>query len=217
MTGRQEYDRNMTGWQDDRQDDRQRILDEYMVNVQEQLWLIWRASAVILRTGFCSEILRSFRLRKTLECELQTALVPIFYLGKLYRVCVLSKVCRYFPSVTIVLQLLMKIKTRASTWLTGSDVTARFAEVMTFIRVTEHYIFLCGRSVSVGDPDPQDPHVFGPPGSGSISRRYRAGSGSGSRSSFFLINVWSGLKWCPQNKILAKNLIFFDWRWCACG
>jgi hypothetical protein len=154
-------------------------------DVQEQLWLIWRASAVILRTGFCSEILRSFRLRKTLECELQTALVPIFYLGKLYRVCVLSKVCRYFPSVTIVLQLLMKIKTRASSWLKGSDVTARFAEVMTFIRVTEHYIFLCGRSVSVGDPDPQDPHVFGPPGSGSISRRYRAGSGSGSRSSFF--------------------------------
>ncbi len=32
MTGRQEYDRNMTGRQDDRQDDRQRILDEYMVN-----------------------------------------------------------------------------------------------------------------------------------------------------------------------------------------
>jgi hypothetical protein len=25
---------------------------------------------------------------------------------------------------------------------------------------------------SVWDPDPQDPHVFGPPGSGSISQRY---------------------------------------------
>jgi hypothetical protein len=34
---------------------------------------------------------------------------------------------------------------------------------------------------SVGDPDsepdPQDPHVFGPPGSGSISQRYGSGSG----------------------------------------
>jgi hypothetical protein len=33
MTGRQEYDRNMTGRQDDRQDDRQRILDEYMIDL----------------------------------------------------------------------------------------------------------------------------------------------------------------------------------------
>jgi hypothetical protein len=32
MPGRQEYDRNMTGRQDDRQDDRQRILDEYMID-----------------------------------------------------------------------------------------------------------------------------------------------------------------------------------------
>jgi hypothetical protein len=50
---------------------------------------------------------------------------------------------------------------------------------------------------SVGDPDPepdpypQDPHVFGPPGSESISQRY--GSGSGSRSFSFLISVLSGL------------------------
>jgi hypothetical protein len=43
---------------------------------------------------------------------------------------------------------------------------------------------------SVGDSDPQDPQVFGPPGSGSISQRY--GSGSGSFS--FLTNVLSGLK-----------------------
>jgi hypothetical protein len=33
------------------------------------------------------------------------------------------------------------------------------------------------------DPDPPDPHVFGPPGSGSISHRYGSGSGSGSLSS----------------------------------
>ncbi len=38
---------------------------------------------------------------------------------------------------------------------------------------------------SVGDPDPD---VFGPPGSGSISQRYRSGSFP------FLIKVLSGLK-----------------------
>jgi hypothetical protein len=27
------------------------------------------------------------------------------------------------------------------------------------------------KSTSVGNPDPQDPHVFGPPGSGSVSQR----------------------------------------------
>ncbi len=32
--------------------------------------------------------------------------------------------------------------------------------------------------LSVGDPDPQDPHVFGPPGSRSISQSYGSGSGS---------------------------------------
>ncbi len=42
----------------------------------------------------------------------------------------------------------------------------------------------------VGDPDSQDPHVFGPPGSGSIRQR----NGSGSRSFAFLINVLGGLK-----------------------
>ncbi len=48
---------------------------------------------------------------------------------------------------------------------------------------------------SVGDPDPEpdqipkDPHVFGPPGSGSISQRYGPGSGS----FLFLIKVLSRL------------------------
>jgi hypothetical protein len=42
------------------------------------------------------------------------------------------------------------------------------------------------------DPDPQDPHVFGSPGSGSISQRYGSGYGSGSYP--FLLNVLSGLK-----------------------
>ena len=38
--------------------------------------------------------------------------------------------------------------------------------------------------ISVADPDPPDPHVVGPPGSGSefISQRYGSGSGSGSGS-----------------------------------
>jgi hypothetical protein len=44
---------------------------------------------------------------------------------------------------------------------------------------------------NVGDPD-QDHHVFGPPGSGSISQRYGSGSGSGSFP--YLIMVLSGLK-----------------------
>jgi hypothetical protein len=42
----------------------------------------------------------------------------------------------------------------------------------------------------VGDPDPQDPHVFEPPGSGSIGQRCASGSGSFP----FLMNVFSGLK-----------------------
>jgi hypothetical protein len=38
-------------------------------------------------------------------------------------------------------------------------------------------------NTSVADPDPNpDPHVFGPPGFGSISQRYGYGSGSGSGS-----------------------------------
>jgi hypothetical protein len=43
---------------------------------------------------------------------------------------------------------------------------------------------------SVGDPnpDPHDPHFFGPPGSGSLSQRSRSGSFP------FLIKVLSGLK-----------------------
>ncbi len=42
--------------------------------------------------------------------------------------------------------------------------------------------YLCAKKLvlSVADPDPSDPYVFGPPGSGSISQRYGSGSGSGS-------------------------------------
>ncbi len=38
---------------------------------------------------------------------------------------------------------------------------------------------------SVPYPDPPDPHVFGPSGSGSISQRYESGSGDLSRT-FYL-------------------------------
>jgi hypothetical protein len=42
--------------------------------------------------------------------------------------------------------------------------------------------FYMMRQSSVADPDPPDPHVFGPPGSGSTSQRYGSGSGSCSGS-----------------------------------
>jgi hypothetical protein len=45
-------------------------------------------------------------------------------------------------------------------------------------------------SVGEPDPDPQDPRVFGPAGSGSFSQRY----GSGSGPSLFFIKILSGLK-----------------------
>jgi hypothetical protein len=53
---------------------------------------------------------------------------------------------------------------------------------------------------SVGDPDP---HVFGPPVSGSMSQRYGSDSRFGSFS--FLIEVLSGLKDYLQNKVLTQN------------
>ncbi len=52
-------------------------------------------------------------------------------------------------------------------------------------------------SFSVADPDPQDPHVFGPPGSGSTSQRYGSGSGSCSGSGSFYHHA----------KIVRKTLI----------
>jgi hypothetical protein len=54
-----------------------------------------------------------------------------------------------------------------------------------FLRTEVRYI----EKNSVGDGDP-DPHVFGPPESGSISKGYKSGSGSFP----FLIKMLSGLK-----------------------
>ncbi len=50
---------------------------------------------------------------------------------------------------------------------------------------------------SVADPDPPDPHVFGPPGSGSTSQSYGSGSYSGSGSGSFYHHA----------KIVRKTLI----------
>ncbi len=46
---------------------------------------------------------------------------------------------------------------------------------------------------SVADPDPSDPYVFGPPGSGSVNQRYGSGSG------FFY----------HEAKIVSKTLVLF--------
>jgi hypothetical protein len=72
----------------------------------------------------------------------------------------------------------------------GRQFTHRYHSCSgTFIR---HIILTASRNVisSVGDPDPQEPHVFGPPVSGSISQRYGYGFGSFP----FLSKVLSGLK-----------------------
>ncbi len=69
--------------------------------------------------------------------------------------------------------------------LTGNKVIYFFTLKFSF------FVLLIVRlpvSGSVGDPDPQDPHVFGP--SGSTSQRY----GSGSGNFLFLINMLSRLK-----------------------
>jgi len=54
-----------------------------------------------------------------------------------------------------------------------------------------HCISSAASSVGDPEPDPQDPHVFGPPGSGSFP---------------FLIKVFNGLNDWVQNKILTQNL-----------
>ncbi len=61
---------------------------------------------------------------------------------------------------------------------------------------------------SVADPNPDlpDPHVFGPPGSGSISQRYGTGSGSYSGSGSVLLpeNLHTYFELSVQAWILYK-------------
>ncbi len=56
------------------------------------------------------------------------------------------------------------------------------------------------------DPDPPDPHVFGPPGSGSISQRY--GSGSGSGSFYHQANCLAGLSMLATPLRMSPMLSF---------
>jgi hypothetical protein len=66
-----------------------------------------------------------------------------------------------------------------------------------YMLINKHVkVVIC--TCSVEDPEPH-PHVFGPPGSGSISQRYGSGSFP------FLIKVLSGLIDCLKNKILTQN------------
>jgi hypothetical protein len=69
---------------------------------------------------------------------------------------------------------------------------------------------------SVGDPNPQDPHVFGSPGS--ISQRYGSGSGSGSGSVPFPINVLSSRTSISSRQVPSNVGIRIrspvGWTWC---
>jgi hypothetical protein len=80
-----------------------------------------------------------------------------------------------------------------------------FIEKGRVLQVSYLLLKVVGHSVGDPEPDPQDPHVFGPLGSGSSSQIYGSGSGSCSGSFPFLINVLSGLKDFLQNKILTQN------------
>ncbi len=62
-------------------------------------------------------------------------------------------------------------------------------------------IFTGAVFTSVGEVDP-DQHVFGPPGSGSVSQRF------GSGSIPFLIRVLSGLKYCLKNKNFIQKFTY---------
>ncbi len=58
-------------------------------------------------------------------------------------------------------------------------------------KVEYMYLPVLVSSVTDPNPDPPDPHVFGPPGSRSTSQRYGSGSGS----------------FCHKAKIVRKTLI----------
>ncbi len=63
--------------------------------------------------------------------------------------------------------------------------------------VLDYIIVIC----SVADPDPPDPHVFGPPGSGSGSTSQRYGSGS----------IYQHAKIVRKTLIPSILLLFFCW------
>jgi hypothetical protein len=66
-------------------------------------------------------------------------------------------------------------------------------------------------TTSVGDPDPQDPHVIGPPGSESISQRYGSGSrtGSGSLSTLSTYSNKKFMKIARYYRLWLLGYIYF--------
>jgi hypothetical protein len=85
-----------------------------------------------------------------------------------------------------------------------------------------HFSCLIFRSTGISvadpnpDPDPLDPHVFGPPGSGSTSQRYGSGSGSCSGSG----SVYHHAK--IVRKTLIPTTLWLFWlfifeKWCKCS
>ncbi len=77
--------------------------------------------------------------------------------------------------------------------------------------VTSLWLFIFEPNSSVADPDPPDPHVFGPPrsGSGSTSQRYRSGSCSGSGSFYHRANI---VRKTLIPTILWLFLTFYLWK-----
>ncbi len=67
-----------------------------------------------------------------------------------------------------------RVSTRASAPKTRTSAQLKGDALL--LRSCKYYLYLLYqiRNISVAEPDPQDPHVFGPPGSGSgsISQRY---------------------------------------------
>ncbi len=85
-----------------------------------------------------------------------------------------------------------------------------FRTFMVSIVWYQYALFIC----SVADPDPQDPYVFGPPGSGSNSTRYGSGSrrmGMGCRMrvplfrTFLVSIVWFALFQCCGSVMFIQD------------
>ncbi len=75
--------------------------------------------------------------------------------------------------------------TQQSRWLTSTSPRNRWVVPVRYSFINNKWVcltefILIMMLTSVADPDPPDPRVFGPPGSGSGSTSQRYGSGSGS-------------------------------------
>ncbi len=88
----------------------------------------------------------------------------------------------YLSTVGVVYAFVAKALAEVLT-ISGRQLTGKvlYRTITIFVRLP-HFkaagnwnVYVCG---SVPNPDPPDPHVFEPSGSGSISQRYGSGSGS---------------------------------------